>query len=138
MANEVFVDTSGWYALIDRKDAAHAPVAAAVRAAIGKRRRLVTTDYVLDESFTLAKARAGSQASRRLMDLVERTAALDVEWIGRDRFERAAAFFRKHSDQTYSFTDCTSFTLMKERRIVDAITSDDHFRIAGFHILSWT
>jgi len=132
MARNVFVDTSGWYALIDRRDTAHAPVAELVRRLITGGARLVSTDYVLDEACTLAKARAGSSAAFRLLDVVARTAALDLEWIGPDRFDRARTLFRKYHDQAFSFTDCTSFAVMRERRLAEVITRDDHFRVAGF------
>jgi predicted nucleic acid-binding protein len=131
MAREVFIDTSGWYALLDRRDARHDRTVALVRQLIGARTRLVTTDYVLDEACTLAKVRAGTAAAVRLLDLAERTAALDMEWIGPDRFSRARALFRKHHDQAFSFTDCTSFVVMRERRIANAITTDRRFRVAG-------
>ena len=45
------------------------------------------------------------------------------------------ALFRKYHDQTFSFTDCTSFAVMRERSLTDAITRDQHFRIAGFNLL---
>ena len=135
MARSVFVDTSGWYALIDRRDAGHGATAGLVRSLILEGARLVSTDYVLDEACTLAKARSGSTASLRLLELVEQTAALDLEWIGPDRFDHARALFRKYHDQAFSFTDCTSFTVMRERRISEAITSDEHFRVVGFRPL---
>jgi predicted nucleic acid-binding protein len=135
MARSVFVDTSGWYALIDRRDAGHGETAALVRRLVTAGARLVSTDYVLDEACTLAKARSGSTAALRLLDLVDRTTAVDVEWIGPERFDRARTLFRKHHDQAFSFTDCTSFAVMRERRIAEAITTDSHFLVAGFRPL---
>jgi uncharacterized protein len=138
MARSVFVDTWGWYALIDRRDPGHGATKDAVERLIRENVRLVSTDYVVDESCTLAKARAGSEAALRLLDLLTGTAALDLEWIGPDRFDRAEALFRKYRDQAFSFTDCTSFAVMRERRISEVITSDDHFRIMGFQLLPVT
>jgi uncharacterized protein len=138
MARSVFVDTSGWYALIDRRDASHGVTKDAVERLIREGARLVTTDYVIDESCTLAKARAGSESALRLLDLLNGTAALDLEWIGPDRFDRAEALFRKYRDQAFSFTDCTSFAVMRECRIREVITGDDHFRIMGFQLLPAT
>lgn len=135
MARSVFVDTSGWYALIDRRDSAHHSTVDAVQQLIREGARLLSTDYVIDESCTLVKARAGAGAALRLLDLLEGTAALDLEWVGVERFDRAKALFRKYRDQSFSFTDCTSFAVMRERRISDAITTDDHFRIMGFNLV---
>jgi uncharacterized protein len=138
MARSVFVDTSGWYALIDRRDASHSATRDAVERLIREGARLVSTDYVIDESCTLAKARAGSEAAFRLLDLLNGTAALDLEWIGPDRFDQAEALFRKYRDQAFSFTDCTSFAVMRDCRIQEVITGDDHFRIMGFQLLPVT
>lgn len=135
MAPRVFVDTSGWYSLIDRRDAAHPRAGAFVGEWLADGGRLVSTDYILDESFTLAKARSGTRAALRLMDLLEGTAALDLEWIGYDRFDRARALFRSRADQAFSFTDCTSFVVMRELELTRALTSDEHFRIAGFELV---
>jgi predicted nucleic acid-binding protein len=90
---------------------------------------------VLDEAFTLAKARAGSYAALRLLELVENSRAFHVEWIGPDRFEAAKTYFKKHSDHDYSFTDCTSFLVMNELHLRDALTTDSHFTEAGFKSL---
>ncbi|HEX9887173.1 MAG TPA: hypothetical protein VGA70_11830, partial [Longimicrobiales bacterium] len=79
MARDVFVDTWGWYVLIDRGDPDHRRAVSLVRSLIQGGVRLVSSDYVLDESCTLAKARAGSAAAIRLLDLVEGTSALDLE-----------------------------------------------------------
>ncbi|MGH7943662.1 MAG: hypothetical protein ACREH8_17335 [Opitutaceae bacterium] len=51
----------------------------------------------------------------------------DIE-VARQRFESAKVFFRKHADHGYSFTDCTSFVVMRELGISDALTTDRHFR----------
>ena len=57
MANEIFIDTSGFFAMMASDDDRHV-VAARLVAAAGKRKRgFVTTDYVLDETSTLLQAR---------------------------------------------------------------------------------
>ncbi|MGE0158609.1 MAG: type II toxin-antitoxin system VapC family toxin [Gemmatimonadales bacterium] len=97
--------------------------------------RLVTSDYVIDESCTLAKARSGSTMAFRFLDLIRETRALDVEWIGAERFDRSERELRKYADQPFSFTDCTSFSLMRELGIAEVITTDRHFAVAGFRVL---
>lgn len=135
MAREVFVDSSGLYALADRRDAAHAAakrwVARLLKSGVG----LVLSDYIIDEALTLAKARAGAYGALRLLEIVERSSALRLVWIGKERFEETKAFFRKHADHDYSFTDCTSFVVMHELEITDALTTDHHFSEAGFRPL---
>jgi len=132
---EVFADTSAIYALVNRKDPSHDAAKAEVEKLLRGGRRLVTTDYVVTESINLGNARGGSVVALRVLDLVEQSQALKIEWVGVERFEVAKRFFRKHSDHGYSFTDCTSFVVMQEFQLTDALTTDRHFRSAGFHVL---
>jgi predicted nucleic acid-binding protein len=135
MARDVFVDSSGLYALADRRDSSHARAEECVGRLLGSGVGMILTDYILDEACTLAKARAGGDAALRLLDIVERSQAFQMSWVGVERFAAAKAFFRRHADHGYSFTDCTSFVLMQEMRIRDALTTDRHFVEAGFRTL---
>lgn len=54
---------------------------------------------------------------------------------GPARAEKARAWFFRYRDKDFSFTDCTSFVVMKERRLRSALTCDRHFRQAGFEML---
>lgn len=135
MARDVFLDTSGLYALADRQDAGHQPAAACVRDLAVGGARLLMTDYILDEALTLAKVRAGASAALKLLEIVERSAAFSLVWIGAERFEAAKTLFRKHADHGYSFTDCTSFVVMRELKLRQAVTTDRHFAEAGFEPL---
>jgi len=132
---EVFTDTSGLYALVDKNDASHATARDAVAAILRSSSRLVVTDYVIDESVTLAKARGGALVADRVLALVERSQGIRIEWIGPDRFAATRAFFRKHADHAYSFTDCSSFVVMHELRLNRALTTDRHFVEAGMEVL---
>jgi predicted nucleic acid-binding protein len=134
-SREVFVDTSALYALIDKRDAAYAAARDTVGPLVRSGRKLVVTDYVVAETVNLANARGGSIVGRRVLDLVEQSAGIRLEWIGIARFELSKAFFRRHADHHYSFTDCTSFVIMRELRISEALTTDRHFPEAGFRNL---
>lgn len=134
MAAELFVDTSGFYALLVLDDAAHERAVAVMNSARG-RTRFVTTDYVLDEAATLLKARGASAALDALFGVVRNSSACQVVWVDEDLFLAAQTFFTKHLDQGYSFTDCISFMLMRRRRIRAAMTTDSHFTHAGYEAL---
>lgn len=51
------------------------------------------------------------------------------------RSEKARGPFFHHRDKSYSFTDCTSFVVMKELRLKQVLTTDRHFRQMGFEVL---
>jgi uncharacterized protein len=134
-SREVFVDTSVLYALIDKRDSVHRAAREVVASLVQTGRRLVVSDYVVAESVNLANARGGSTVARRVLDLIEQSAGVRMEWIGTDRFELTKTFFRRHADHGYSFTDCTSFVLMRQLRLAEALTTDRHFVEAGFRSL---
>lgn len=135
MAREVLIDSSGLYALADHRDPSRQAAEDCVRGLVKSGAGLVLTDYIIDEAATLAKARAGGYGALRLLEIVERSEAFRVVWIGQERFETAKSFFRKRADHGYSFTDCTSFVVMEELRIREALTTDQHFVEAGFRPL---
>jgi len=135
MANEIFVDTSGFYALLVKSDDRHAAADRHLREAQRRRRRFVTSDYVLDETATLLKARGHVHLLRTFFDTVLASDACRVEWTDAERFDAVRAFFLKHADQAWSFTDCLSFSIMKEWRLREALTKDGHFQAAGFAVL---
>src|SRR5262245_50617160 len=126
MAGELFVDSSGFFALLAQRDVWHAKAEKEVRRAKQQRRRLVTTDYVLDETATLLKAHGAPQLCAELFDRVFHSAACQIQWMDTDRFRSARTFFLKHSDQSWSFTDCVSFCVMKNLGLRDALTTDQH------------
>jgi hypothetical protein len=132
---EVFVDTSGLYALVDRRDSRHTLAREIVIGLVKAGRRLVVTDQIVAESATLANARSGAHVALRVLDLVEQSAGIRIEWIGPARFDATKTFFRRHADHGYSFTDCSSFVVMRELKLRSALTSDGHFVVAGFDAL---
>lgn len=94
----------------------------------------MSTDFVMDETLTLLRVRLGLQAAERWWDQVDGSARLVWEWIDPTRAEKARRWFFRWRDKKFSFTDCTSFVVMKERRLRTALTSDKHFAQAGFEV----
>lgn len=132
MANEIFVDTSGFYALLIPTDDRHDAAQAILRTAQRRKRGFVTTDYVLDETATLLKARGCRHLLPAFFARVDGSHACRTEWMDAERFADAKTFFLKHDDQDWSFTDCVSFLVMKRCRLRDALTRDGRFQDAGF------
>lgn len=132
MASDVFIDSSGFFAMLASDDDRHAATTKVLAAARKRNRGFVTTDYVLDETSTLLKARRKNHLVRELFDRLDRTRACRIEWTDSERFHEVRKYFLKHADQEWSFTDCLSFCVMAELRLRDALTKDVHFEQAGF------
>ena len=131
----VFIDTMGWYCLFDRGEAKH-DEARAIMVELGRARTpLVTSDYVVDETATLLVARRAGGLLGEFFELIEHSAALTLTPIGPGRFREACGYLLKHREQGYSFTDVTSFIVMRELGMADALTDDLHFEEAGFGCL---
>jgi hypothetical protein len=133
--NAVFVDTGGWMACADRADPAHAACISARDAALETGRILITTDFVVDETLTLIRFRLGLAAAHAWWQQIDGSARLRWERVESDRFERARHLFLQYRDKDLSFTDCTSFTVMRELKVTTVITTDSHFRQVGFDVL---
>jgi predicted nucleic acid-binding protein len=134
-SRRVFGDTSFFFALVAKRDPAHRSAVTVYEKLLRTDVRVVTTDYVVDELLTLTKARIDTPTSLSLLDRMERSDSIELQMLTGERFSSAKQYFRKHSDHGYSFTDCTSFVIMAELEIRSALTTDRHFREAGFEAL---
>ena len=131
----IFVDTSAWLAVSDIRDGNHILALAEHKDLVsGKVGRLITTDYVLDETLTLLRKRTGPEAARRFLDGLEASRSVQVVWVGQNHFNVAKAEFLDQGSRAWSFTDCTSFAVMRELGIACAFAFDGDFLEAGFEV----
>ena len=128
----VFLDTSGFYGWLCSDDAHHRK---AVRFFTTTDRPLVTTDWVIGETCNLFAARRAPRLVRILFEALERSVSIHQTTIGTDRFEQARDLFCKYEEHAFPLTDCTSFVVMRELGLKDALTDDRHFRTMGFNPL---
>ena len=124
----VFVDTGAWYALADRKDPDHAPIKQCLDQYRG---RLLTSNFVLDESVTLLRYRLGWRVAEQVGGVLMNGSAARLVRISEADEEHAWDIFSRYSDQSFSFTDCTSFALVKRLKIETNIAIDRDFRAYG-------
>jgi uncharacterized protein len=132
---DVFMDTAGFLALWDAADEHHVRALRLQGELARKGRRFLTTDYIIDESTTLLLVRHSHAAAADFLQTVTTSESLQLHWVTADRFHAAAAFFARHDDKEWSFTDCVSFGVMHELNLRDCFTTDQHFRQAGFNPL---
>ena len=95
---------------------------------------LVTSNYILDETLTLIRMRLGIESAKKWWELLSESHRCRVELITPERTDKAIRLFFDWKDQSFSFTDCTSFILMRELGIENAMTADRHFLTAGLKI----
>lgn len=131
MADEVLFDTSGFFALMNVSDPAH-PKAKQWVTAQRERMRPLTTQWIIGETCTLLVARKRPFLVGRFLDYLAQSAALLVLNPDEALLTDAKALIRRQAEQGYSFVDCLSFCVMRERGVMHALTTDEHFRKAGF------
>jgi len=85
-------------------------------------REALITDYILDETVTFVRRRAGVEASNRVLDTLLGSANLKFMKIEKTHLEAGIAFFKRYD--TLSFTDATTVAVMKDQGI-DLIYSFD-------------
>ena len=120
----IFVDTSAWFAAYVPSDPQHAIVRQAIEAAS----RLVTTDYVVDETLTLLRVRGHSQRALSLGTLFWEGRAARLEYLQPADLQQAWIIFSQFRDKAWSFTDCTSLAVMRRLGVTSAISLDAHFQ----------
>jgi predicted nucleic acid-binding protein len=129
---DVFIDTSGFYSLIVENDIAHRDAVLLLDDSKKNKFSFVTTDYILDETATLLKARGLVHVLPAFFESVLSSNICRIEWTDSERFIAAKNYFIRHEDKDYSFTDCVSFVTMSELKLKRVLTSDRHFLQAGF------
>ncbi|HLF07174.1 MAG TPA: PIN domain-containing protein [Thermoplasmata archaeon] len=132
---KVFVDTWALKALFDTSDSDH-KAASIYRESIRKDEvevsGFITTDFILDETLTLVRSHAGHRESIAVLDSVRGSPFYKILDVDGEIFEGAIEMFRKYDDKEWSFTDCTSFVLMRREGLTEAFTFDRNFEQAGF------
>ena len=132
---QIFVDTSGWIALNSKRDQLHGQAVSRNRSLLRDGHRYVTTNFVLDETYTGLRMKVGHFASVDFGEKIRKAQTVHILHVSADIEEAAWDIFRRYSDKEFSFTDCTSFVAMQRLNVTQAFTSDHHFEQIGFTIL---
>lgn len=127
----LFVDTSAWLAYANRADDAHVSVRDALKKFEG---RLITTNFVFDETVTLCR-RMGHSAAVLVGEVLRDPDVVDLLRVRPGDEQDAWQLFQDRPDKRYSFTDCTSFAMMRRLGLHRAATLDEDFEREGFEVL---
>ena len=128
----VFVDTSAFFALLDRDDDEHRTAVAELDRIVREGPALVTHEYAVVETVSLVQRRLGPQFVRTFVD--DLLAPVEIEWVDRDVHLEAREAMLAAGDRSVSLVDWTSFLVMRRRGIATAFAFDDDFRAHGFEL----
>ncbi len=125
---KLFVDTWGWLVLADRNDPLHQRAVRCYEEYSQRFGRVLTSNFVLDETFTLLFRRRPFEEARRFAQGILKSSFIGVEVVTETRFQKAFELRGKFSDKPkISFTDLSSMAIMTELKLSDILTADAHF-----------
>ena len=132
--SEIFADTAGWANFFVRTEPYHTQAVAWVRQWRLQGNRIVTTNYVFTELVALfhSPLRVSRSVVIRYIDAIKSAPYVETVHIDPTIDASAWALLKARLDKDWYLVDCSSFVIMQQRGITEALTTDRHFEQAGF------
>jgi uncharacterized protein len=130
----LFIDTSGWASLFVASQPYHSPAEQYFRAFIQQNRKIYTTNYVITELVALLNSplKVPRPQIFEIVDAIKSSVYVEVIHIDSKTDASAWQLCKDRLDKAWSLVDCSSFVVMKDQKIQEALTTDQHFEQAGF------
>jgi predicted nucleic acid-binding protein len=128
----ILADTSYFVAVCGPSDQFHT---LAVELSANLLSGIITTEYVLVETGGLLLRPEDRPAFVNLVRDLESDPAVTIVAASKALFQAGFDLFTRRPDKKWSLVDCISFVVMKQRRLKEALTTDQHFQQAGFRAL---
>jgi predicted nucleic acid-binding protein len=129
----IFIDTSAIYALLDRDDIEHKKAKNIWIDLLHSETILITSNYVLVESFALIQNRLGIEAARGFQEDILPLAT--IEWVNAETHKSGVSALLAASKRRLSLVDCISFEVMRNLGIKTIFAFDPHFAEQGFQCI---
>ena len=130
--NRIFVDTAFVVALVNQKDQYHDQ-------ALELSRKYENTPLLMTEAVLLeignALAKHYKQEAIETIKAFRTSNEVVIVELNSQLFNKGFAMYEKYQDKAWGLVDCISFVVMRDNKTTDALTTDDHFKQAGFNIL---
>ena len=125
-----YVDTSAFLAVLDAGDENHRQAREKWINLIVNEAIIVTSNYVLVETFALIQHRLGMEAVREFQDDI--VPILTIEWVHETIHQGGVTGLLAAGRKRLSLVDCVSFALMRQLGIKAVFAFGKHFREQGF------
>jgi predicted nucleic acid-binding protein len=129
----IFIDTSAFYALLDRDDENHRRAKSTWIDLLRNENTFLTSNYVLVETFALLQHRLGMEAVRGFQNDV--LPLVNIEFVLSEIHRSAVSALLSVSRRNLSLVDFVSFEMMRTLEMKTAFVFDPHFKEQGFDIL---
>lgn len=130
----MLVDTSGWANLYIPTEDYHSQSVGYFQQVRKQRETLVTTNYVVAELVALLDSPLRIFRPRlfEIVDSIKTASFVQIIHIDAETDIVAWQLCKARPDKNWSLVDCTSFVVMQQLGIQQAMTTDQHFEQAGF------
>ncbi|MFT3742728.1 MAG: PIN domain-containing protein [Pyrinomonadaceae bacterium] len=130
----VFVDTSGWASLLDPNERFHQKADAVYSEIRRSGNKLVTSNYIIAEltAVLMSPLRLPKPRIITYVHGIKSSELVEIVHVDESLDHRSWNLLTEREDKNWSLVDCSSFVLMQELGISDALTADHNFEQAGF------
>lgn len=102
---------------------------------LGRSEQILTSNLVAGETWTFLRRKDSHKTAVGFMDRLDTLVSADklvVHRVTEDQESGSWEWLRRHDEREYSFVDATSFRVMRDRRLREALAFDQDFAAAGF------
>ncbi|MBI4843536.1 MAG: PIN domain-containing protein [Nitrospirae bacterium] len=124
---KIFADTGAFIALTDKDDANHNKAVLFYKAMKEKGVRFATSNFVVCEAMNYLSAKVSHHMAVVFRDNLKKSGFFEIINVTPSVEDTAFGIFKQYADKGFSFTDCTSFALMRSLKIRKSFAFDRHF-----------
>jgi uncharacterized protein len=131
---DLFIDTSGWAAHLVNTEPLHTRVETLMKEAVAKRRKFVTSNYIIHELVALLTSSRFHLPRPKLIETInniKRDGLVEIVKVEQAIDDRAWALLEAHPMQRWSLVDASSIILMKEFGMTEVLSTDKCFPEEG-------
>ncbi len=126
----IFADSSFWVGVLNPRDDHHDEAAALWHERADA--SVITTNLVRGETWIVLRRRGSHQMAVKFLDLLDSSRRVSVVHVDPVLESEALRWLRRHDEREYSFVDATSFAVMRDLRLREALAFDGDFSANGF------
>ncbi len=132
--NRLFIDTSGWASLFVTRESHHPQARQHFTQANQQNQPIITSNYIISELVALLHSPLRQPRSRvfEIINAIRTASYIQIVHVDTAIDQAAWALCQNRPDKPWSLVDCSSFIVMQQMDIQQALTTDHHFEQAGF------
>jgi uncharacterized protein len=130
MPNSIFVDTSGWASFFIQDQPYYPQALQALSHARTENQAIITTNYIITELVALLYS-PFRLPRNQIFNTIKSRPYIQIIHIDPPTDQAAWELCQNRPDKPWSLVDCSSFIIMQQLNIQQALTTDHHFEQAG-------